>query len=292
MDQRLSTAPAATVSKPGQPRPVTPLGIVVEQLAVLLRQSELEADLRPEDFDEWLPKALRRTHELAAGLDSYVEQHTTPESAALRELAEQTAAHDWTQHAGIAGLAAPEQEMLSGHVEGQLLKMLVHLSRARRVLEIGMFTGYSCLAIAEALPECGRIIACEIDAQIAEAARQRFRKSPAGQRIDIRVGPARETLASLAADHEEFDLIFIDADKAGYLEYLNVILDAGLITANGVVCVDNTLMQGQPWAEVERTANGVAIAEFNEAVTQDPRLEQVLLPLRDGLTLIRRIDQA
>ena len=176
--------------------------------------------------------------------------------------------------------------MLSGHVEGQALKFLVHLARARRVLEIGMFTGYSALAMAEALPDDGVLVACEVDADVAALARECFAAAPGGEKIDVRVAPADDTLAALAG--QVFDLVFIDADKAGYLGYVERILETGLLRDGGVICVDNTLMQGQPWAG-ESTANGDAITAFNAAIADDPRVEQVLIPLRDGLTLIRRV---
>jgi caffeoyl-CoA O-methyltransferase len=212
-----------------------------------------------------------------------VERWSTPASPALEALAKRTAAHEW---------AAPlEQEMLSGHVEGRVLAMLVHVSRARRVLEIGMFTGYSALAMAEALPADGRVVACEVDVEVAEFAQRCFRTSDCGDRIDVHVGPAADTLAELAAAGEVFDLVFIDADKGGYLAYVAAVLDNGLLAAHGLICVDNTLMQGLPWTSDEPTANAVAIAAFNEAVADDPRVEQVIIPLRDGLTLIRRVDQ-
>ena len=115
--------------------------------------------------------------------------------------------------------------MLSGHVEGRVLAMLVHVSRARRVLDIGMFTGYSALAMAEALPDDGGVVACEIDAVVADLARESFAESPDGHKIDVRVGPALGTLRGLAG--ERFDLVFLDADKAGYLDYLNAVLDLG-----------------------------------------------------------------
>jgi caffeoyl-CoA O-methyltransferase len=177
--------------------------------------------------------------------------------------------------------------MLSGHVEGQALKMLVHATRARRVLEIGMFTGYSALAMAEALPPGGQVIACEIDAGVAAFAQQCFADSPEAGQIEIRVGPALATLSELAAADEVFDLVFIDADKAGYIGYLTALLEYGLVAPHSLIVVDNTLMQGQPWLPHEFTANGAAIAAFNQAVAADPRVEQVIVPLRDGMTLIR-----
>ena len=180
--------------------------------------------------------------------------------------------------------------MLSGHVEGQLLEFLVHLSGARRVLEIGMFTGYSALAMAEALPADGVVVACELDAAVARFARAHFDASPAGRRIHVEVGPARATLQQLVDDGSEpFDIVFIDADKAGYLSYLEFLLDSPLLAPGAVVAVDNTLLQGQAYGVGAVSGNGAAIAAFNEAVIADPRVEQVLLPLRDGVTLIRRV---
>lgn len=262
------------------PRPVTPSTIVAHELDDLSRRSGADPDLAAR---------LRRVAVLAAGLDPYLSRCTTPESPALAALARRTAERDWTGRAGEGVLVALEQEMLSGHVEGQFLRFLVHLTRARRVLEIGMFTGYSALAMAEALPADGELVACEIDPDVARFAGECFADSPSGRRISVRVGPAQVTLDELAREGARFDLVFVDADKAGYAGYLDALLDGDLLTPHGVVAVDNTLMQGQPWLPDGVTENGAAIAAFNRSVALDPRVEQVLLPLRDGLTLIRRV---
>ena len=271
-----------TVSRPGAPRPVTPLTILADQLGQLTRQLD-----GTEGVDPALKSGLRDACALASGLDPYLSRWTTPESPALRLLAERTAARDWRQHPADVVPAPLEQEMLSGHVEGQTLKMLVHATRARRVLEIGMFTGYSALAMAEALPADGQLVSCEIDPEVAVFAQRCFQDSPDGGKIEVRVGPALATLNELHAAGDVFDVVFIDADKAGYLGYLNALLDYGLLAPHGLICVDNTLMQGQPWRPGELAANGAAVAAFNEAVAADPRVEQVIIPLRDGLTLIR-----
>ena len=105
----------------------------------------------------------------------------------------------------------------------------------------------------------------------------------------MRVGPALATLERLAAAGDAFDLVFVDADKAGYLDYVETMLDSGLLAPGGVICVDNTLLQGEPYLDGRAAANGEAIAAFNAAIAADPRVEQVLLPLRDGLTLVRRV---
>jgi caffeoyl-CoA O-methyltransferase len=264
------------------PRPVTPLGILAAKLEQLSQQLEV-LDINPK-----LKSELRQACELASGLDPYLSHCTTPESPALALLVQRTQAEDWS-HSGDEIIPQLEQEMLSGHVEGQTLKFLVHLTQAKRVLEIGMFTGYSALAMAEALPDDGEVVACEVDAYVAQFAQHCFSESASGHKILVKVAPALLTLKQLAAARETFALVFIDADKAGYVDYLNLLLDTDLLAPNGLICVDNTLMQGQPYLSGESTANGVAIARFNQTVADDPRVEQVLLPLRDGLTLIRRV---
>jgi len=170
-----------------------------------------------------------------------------------------------------------------------MLKFLVHLTKAQRVLEIGMFTGYSALAMAEALPVDGEVVACEVDTYVAQFAQKCFNESTAGHKISVKVAPALETMKQLADAGEVFDLVFIDADKGGYTDYLDLLLTTGLLAPNGLICADNTLMQGQPYLSGTATANGIAIAKFNQAVVEDPRVEQVLVPLRDGITLIRRV---
>ena len=263
------------------PRAVTPVGIVAERLTTALRLID-DHDGVPEE----VRAAVAEAHLLAAGLDPYLSACSGPESPALQALAEETARTDWGSYDGAVPL---EQEMLSGHVEGRFLQLLARAIGARRVLEIGMFTGYSALALAEALPEDGVVVACEVDPLAADIAVRAFESSPAGGRIEVRMGPALQTLPELAAEQQRFDLVFVDADKAGYAGYLDALLELDLLSERALVCVDNTLMQGQPWTG-DPTANGAAIADFNRRVADDPRVEQVLVPLRDGITLIRRRD--
>ena len=128
-----------------------------------------------------------------------------------------------------------------------MLKFLVQMRGARRVLDIGMFTGYSALAMAEALPDDGVVIACELDGDVARFARDHFETTRAGRRIHVEVGPAMTTLQRLAAHKvPPFDLVFIDADKPGYLGYLDFLLDNPLLAPGAVIAVDNTLLQGEP----------------------------------------------
>lgn len=268
-----------------QARPVTPLGILVEKLEKILKMTQ-DATVRGEIAD-----ALKQAYQLAAGLDPYLEAVSTHESTALAALAKKTREEPWSKRfSDRATVRQLEQEMLSGHLEGQTLKMFVCMSGAKNILEIGMFTGYSALAMAEALPEDGRVVACEVDEYVANFAASCFEESPHGSKISIEVAPALETLRKLAKAGESFDLVFIDADKKEYIDYFKLLLDTDLLAPNGFICVDNTLLQGQPYLPPEQqTPNGEAIAQFNRVVADDPRVEQVLLPLRDGLTIIRRV---
>lgn len=266
-------------------RPVTPLGILVEKLENIVKMAETAT------IPDEISNALQQAYQLAAGIDPYLEEVTTQESPALAALAKQTREEPWSKHfSDRATVRQLEQEMLSGHIEGQTLKMFVYMTGAKNILEIGMFTGYSALAMAEALPENGRIIACEVDEYVANFAKNCFQESPHGSKISVEVAPALQTLEKLAAAGESFDLVFIDADKKEYVDYFKMLLDKGLLAENGFICVDNTLLQGEPYLPAEkRSPNGEAIAHFNRIVAQDPRVEQVLLPLRDGLTIIRRV---
>ncbi|WP_016949471.1 O-methyltransferase [Anabaena sp. PCC 7108] len=273
-----------TLVKTITPRPVTPLGILVEELETTLKIA------KQENISSQLAASLQKVYELAAGIDPYLDEHTTNESPELAALAQKTAAEDWSQRFSDGETVRQlEQEMLSGHIEGQTLKMFVSMTKAKRILEIGMFTGYSALAMAEALPADGNIIACEVDDYVAEFAKKCFQISPHGSKITVKIAPALETLKELAAAGETFDLVFIDADKKEYVDYFNILLESSLLAEEGFICVDNTLLQGQPYLSPEkRTANGEAIANFNRFVAEDARVEQVILPLRDGLTIIKR----
>jgi caffeoyl-CoA O-methyltransferase len=194
-------------------------------------------------------------------LDRYAEQHTTEFGPELAELARDAA-------------TLGSVWMLSGPVVGRLLELLVHATRARLVLEIGTFAGVSALAMAGGLAPDGRIITCEIDRERAEFARARFAAAGLGERIELRVGPAIETIESLDGP---FDLVFIDAWKPDYVDYFEAVLPK--LADDGVILADNTL---------SGLAGNDGIATFNEHVIADQRVECVLVPIRDGVTLIRR----
>jgi caffeoyl-CoA O-methyltransferase len=175
--------------------------------------------------------------------------------------------------------------MLSGHVEGRLLETLVHTSGAKRVLEFGTFTGYSALSMAAALPEGGKVVTLEVSEEHAEIARRHIDASPYGDRIELLMGPALESLDGVDGP---FDLVFIDADKPSYGLYYEAALER--LAERGLIVVDNTLWSGRVVDERDPDPDDttLSIRRFNDMVARDERVVSVILTVRDGVTLIRR----
>jgi predicted O-methyltransferase YrrM len=175
---------------------------------------------------------------------------------------------------------APEQ--------GQFMQMLVRLMGARRAIEIGVFTGYSSLAVVLAMPADGRLLACDISEEYTGIARRHWQAAGVAGRIELVIAPAKVTLdARLAAGEAgQYDFAFIDADKTGYLSYYERLIE--LVRPGGLIVVDNTLWSGKVANPSHRDADTVALREFNDALHADPRIDLSLLPLGDGLTLARR----
>jgi caffeoyl-CoA O-methyltransferase len=208
---------------------------------------------------------------ISPDIEAYAQAHSIPESELCRALREETERR----------MESPQ--MIVGPLEGAFLKMMTQLVQATRVLEIGMFTGYSALCFAEALPADGTVITCEIDEESTALARTYITRSQVGKKVEIRMGPALDTMRSLKGP---FDLIFIDADKTNYVNYYRRALD--LLSPRGVILIDNVLWNGdvlkQP-APDERTA---AIQELNRTVSSDPLVSAVLVTIRDGVLVVRR----
>jgi predicted O-methyltransferase YrrM len=204
-------------------------------------------------------------------IERYAEEHTTPPPDLLAALAEETR----------ATLRAPQ--MLTGRIEGRFLELLVFASGARRVLELGTYSGYSSLSMAAGLPEDGRIDTCEVDEQHAEVARRYIAESPYADRIRVHLGPALETIERLEGD---FDLVFIDADKENYVNYYEAVVPR--LASRGIIAADNTLWSGRVLDDGDDSEGASAIRAFNEHVRADPRVTSVMLTVRDGVTLIRR----
>ena len=173
--------------------------------------------------------------------------------------------------------------MIVGPLEGAFLRMMTQLVQATSVLEIGMFTGYSALCFAEALPTNGTVLTCEVDEEPAALARQYFARSPVGKKIEIRMGPALETMRHLKGP---FDLIFIDADKVNYVNYYQRSLD--LLAPQGVILIDNVLWDGDVLKQPPPDEKTAAIQELNRVVSSDPRVSAVLVTIRDGVLVVRK----
>ena len=204
-------------------------------------------------------------------IEAYTEAHTTPAPALLLALAAETE----------RSLADPQ--MMVGAVEGRFLQLLVFATSARRVLEIGTFSGYSALSMAAGLPPGGTLVTCEVDPRHADVARRFVADSPYADRVDIRLGPALDTVAALDGP---FDLAFIDADKPNYVGYYEAVLPK--LAERGLIVVDNTLWSGRVLDESDTSEDTVAIRAFNDHVAADPRVVCVQLPVRDGVTLVSR----
>ena len=265
-------------------RPVTPLSIIASNLEKALTRIGSK-DLVDTETKELLEMA----RDLATGLEPYLVEHTTPEENTLRNLAEETIKFDWRGD-GSSQINSLEPEMLSGHVEGMFLRQIVALANCKNILEIGLFSGYSALAMAQALPEDGKLVACEINDNAAKFAISQFSKSEHGHKIELRIGDASETLETLVQENVVFDLVFLDADKAGYKSYFEFLLENKMVKHGGIFLIDNTLLQGEPYLKKDyRGKGGEAIRLFNEYLSKETRIEQVLLPIRDGVTLARLI---
>ena len=199
-------------------------------------------------------------------IEAYATEHSETVAPSFDALREET----------YASMHDPQMQV--GRLEGNLLRLLVKLSGARRALEIGMFTGYSGLMIASGLPEDGTLVTCDIDPKAEAIARRAFARSPVGRKIEIRMGPALQTLATLKGP---LDFVFLDADKENYLAYYEAVLP--LLRPGGLLVADNTLWSGRVLAP--KTASDRAIVAFNDAVARDSRVDKVLLTVRDGMTV-------
>jgi len=206
---------------------------------------------------------------VAADIEKYSESHTEPLDPLFEELREET----------YRSMTDPNMQV--GRVEGTFLNLLVRLSGARRALEIGMFTGYSGLMIAAGLPEDGTLVTCDVDPKAEAVARRFFAKSPYGRKITIRMGPALETIKTLSPP---IDFVFLDADKVNYPNYYEAVVP--LMPPGGLLVADNVLWSGKVLDPKEDSDR--AIVAFNDRVSRDPRVEKVLLTVRDGMTLARK----
>jgi caffeoyl-CoA O-methyltransferase len=178
-------------------------------------------------------------------------------------------------------------QMMVGPLEGAFLKLMTQTVQAKRILEIGMFTGYSALCFAEALSDDGKIITCEVDQDAAAIARKYFAQSPVGRKIEVKMGPALETMQTLSG---RFDLIFIDADKQNYCNYFRRALD--LLSPAGVILIDNVLWDGDVLRQPPPDERTAAIQDLNQMIASDPKVNAVMITIRDGIFLVKKKEAA
>ena len=208
-------------------------------------------------------------------LEDYIEAHIDPEPEELRRIDRAT------------NIRLLNGRMCSGHIQGRLLKMLVRMIRPRCVLELGTFSGYSALCMAEALEPGATLHTVEVDDELEDFIRANLASAPAGENITLHIGDAMETMRGW--DDGAFDLIFIDADKRAYADYYGEALR--LLQPGGFIIADNTLWDGHVVEGCRHSSQTEGIIRFNDLVASDPRVEKAIVPLRDGLTLIRKRDQ-
>jgi len=205
--------------------------------------------------------------------ESYILNHIDEEDSRLAEL----------YHKAHIQLLRPR--MLAGHLQGRILKMLVRMHRPQRILEIGTYTGYATLCLAEGLPEGGEIHTVEIDDEMEDFIREQFEQSQFNDKIKLHIGDVREIVPHL---HGLFDMVYIDGDKREYCEYYDTVFDR--VRSGGLILADNTLWNGKVWEKPHpNDRQTLEIIRFNEKIKQDKRIEKIILPLRDGLTIIYKL---
>ena len=205
-------------------------------------------------------------------IENYVDDHTDDVSVLLEELMAETE--------NITGRSF----WSIGKVEGKLLQLIIKMSKTKRAIEVGTFTGYSALVIAEALPEDGILTTCESSPEYAGIAQRYFNKSPYGRKINLKLGPALQTLGNIPANSEDF--VFIDADKPSYGDYFDQALR--ILGPGGLIFVDNVFWRNKIFKKNITNENAKAIAGFNEKVKHEDRVEKVMLSIRDGVYLMRK----
>ena len=211
-------------------------------------------------------------------LEEYISVHSTPETEVLESITRDTYVHILNPH------------MLSGHVQGRVLSMISYMIRPKHILELGTFTGYSALCLAEGLAEGGELTTIEHNDELEETIRRNLERSPLGGRIRLIIGDAAEVISRQMSDVSSrmYDLVFIDADKREYCTYIDAVYP--LVPIGGFILADNTLWDGHiidPAYDKDKQTLG--LRAFNDKIKEDDRFEQVILPLRDGLTIIRKV---
>ena len=210
---------------------------------------------------------------IATPIEEYIMDHISPEGDYLYNLYRAT------------NIETVNPQMASGHIQGRLLKMVVQMIKPKNILEIGTFTGYSAICLAEGLDEDGRLYTFDVNDELEDFTRKWLEESPVGNKIHYKIGSAIEEVPQL---NIKFDLAFIDGDKREYIEYYEMVMEH--LNTGGWILADNTLWDGHVIEPDRHDAHTESVRSFNKLVKNDPRVEEVILPLRDGLTIIRKIN--
>jgi len=231
---------------------------------------------------------------LIGAQDPYLNQVASAEGPIMQAIRKKMDSTDWD---GLSEkketMFAYGSEMSTDTIEAQFVKMMTFMKSPKRVLEVGMFAGYGAAAIIEALPQDGKLVSLDLDPFLKNWVEDVTSQFPEGKKLTIKVGPALDSIKTLPAD-EKFDLVFVDANKSEYKAYVQTLLDRDLLTKDAMLLVDNTLYCGYPYlpgqydTQPKRRGFGDALIEFNEWVATHPELMSVIIPLRDGVTLVKR----
>lgn len=205
----------------------------------------------------------------------YIEDHATTPNEALEWVVKQT--HIRTNHA----------RMLSGSIQGQLLRMLVQMTGATRILELGTFTGYSAICLASALPANGHLDTLELNDELEDLILEGFERAGVDDKVELHIGDCKETVLRLKEEGKMYDIVYIDANKREYCEYYELVFD--MIRPGGLILADNVIWDGKVCQDpLPQDKQTLSIVRFNDMVSADPRVESVIIPLRDGLNVIRK----
>jgi len=268
-------------------KPVTPDRFVVTPSDLVASKLYAASHKVADDVRAEIEEAAR----IIDSVDAMVAKYSSQPSNALRNIGMETAKTNpmWANLVKNGETTRlMEAEMISGQAEGQLLQLLVKFGQVKKVLDIGTFTGYSSLAMAEALPENGSVITLEREQAAADMAKANWAASPHRSKIHSMLGEAGDLLKALADKGESFDLVFLDVDKPGYFSLYKMLKDSNLLRVGGLLVVDNTMYKGEELSGTELSTNGKGAKALNEGLLADVRVHQVMLPLRDGVTLIYR----
>nr|XP_009914698.1 PREDICTED: uncharacterized protein LOC104316123 [Haliaeetus albicilla] len=268
----------------------TPAGLIAENL-LKAKEIALNDSRVPEQLKNYLQKAL----DVALGLDPYLDAMATSKRKSSPDRGPGDAGGTETrvrlqeEHAfgSLNGKLVNQEDKMTPDW-CQIFRMFVHMIRARKILLIGKLKGCSILAIAEELPDDGKIFACTEVRYLGANSQEAFDYSSDGKKISMRVGPMADTLEALHAEDEHFDIVFIDADQRNAVNYYSFVMDNHLLRMDAVICVENTLMKGQVYLENISDENVLAVRKLNTVINSDPRVEQIILPVQNGLSIVRR----